>query len=81
MVLPVVVVEVMYQFEVLITIQTCIVMHLIDLEFPDFIFIGGWSGGTTQLVWPVATPLVIRIHCYTGGVATVRIYPYTAVYT
>ena len=46
MVLPVVVVEVMYRFEVLIAIQTCIVTHLIDLEFPDFIFIRGrWSGG------------------------------------
>ena len=46
MILPVVVVEVVYRFEVLIAIQTCIVTHLINLEFPDFIFIRErWSGG------------------------------------
>ena len=49
MVPPAVVVEVMYQFKVLIAIQTCIVTHLIDLEFPDFIFIRGrWSGGISR---------------------------------
>ena len=31
-----------------------------------------------QLVWPVATPLVMRMHGYTGGVATVRVLPYPA---
>ena len=46
MIHPVMVVEVVYRFEVLIAIQACIVMHLIDLEFPDFIFIRErWSGG------------------------------------
>ena len=44
MVSSVVVVEVMYQFEVLIAIQTGVVAHFIDLEFPDFVLIRGrWS--------------------------------------
>ena len=48
MILPVVVVEVVYRFEVLIAIQACIVTYLIDLEFPDFVFIQErWSGGVS----------------------------------
>ena len=46
MVPPVVVVEVMYRFKVLIAIQTCIVRHLINLEFPDLYLSGG--GGLVE---------------------------------
>ena len=33
-----------------------------------------------QLVQPVAAPLLMRMHGYTGGVATVRVLPYPAVH-
>ena len=41
------VIEIVYWFEVLVAIQTGVISHFIDLEFPYFVFV--WGGGLVVL--------------------------------